>query len=110
MTYLLKNATLFVGAAIVAIALADPAIATPLGVSEIAKTKELTVAEGTKNHGAIVSEAARQHGGGVSSLNSQSTSAASSSQSVPEPGTLLLLGTGFFSLMLWQRVRHRFST
>ena len=106
---LLKNATLFAAVSIVAAALAGKAIATPLGMSEIAKNKELNVAQEVKNHGAIVSEAAKQQGGGVSSLNSQSTLvAASSSQTVPEPGTVLLLGAGFSALVLWRQVRQRF--
>jgi len=109
MTDLLKNAALFAAVSIVATALAGQAIATPLGVSEIAKNKELTVAQEVKNHGAMVSEAAKQQGGGVSSLNSQSTLvAASSSQTVPEPGTVLLLGAGFSALVLWRQLRQRF--
>ena len=108
MSYVVKKSILFVAVSIVATALAGPAIATPLGVSELATNKDVTVAEGAKNHGAMVSEAAKHQGGGITSLNSQTIIVAStSSQSVPEPGTLLLLGAGFSTLGLWHQLRQR---
>jgi hypothetical protein len=110
MPYLLKRATVVVAVTIAAAALAGPATATPLGMSELAKNKEL--AEGAKNHGAMVSEAAKQLGGAsthyVGTLNSESSlsSSVSSSSSVPEPGTLLFLAGGLFGLASWRRWSH----
>ncbi|HKY72641.1 MAG TPA: PEP-CTERM sorting domain-containing protein [Nitrospira sp.] len=85
--------------------------ATPFGMSEIAQNHDLD--EGAKNHGAVVSEAARHHGGGasaqsyVASVNSQSTllssQTISSSVSVPEPSTWLLLGGALLGLAPWRR-------
>jgi PEP-CTERM motif len=110
----LKNAMLLVGLSIAAVGLSGIANATPFGMSEIAKNHEFDA--GAKNHGAVVSEAAKHHGGGnqqgaLVSVNSQgnlsAAQSASSPQSVPEPGTLLLLGAGLLSLVVWHHRPRR---
>lgn len=99
--------TALVALAVVLTGFANIGNATPFGMSEIAQNHDLD--EGAKNHGAVVSEAARHHGGGASALNhvgsvnSQSTSLLSaqdisSSVSVPEAPTWLLLGAALLGL------------
>jgi hypothetical protein len=97
----LKSAALLVGLSI-ALGLAGTANATSLGISQIAKNHEYN-GEEYKNHGAIVSEAAKHHGQ-MSSGTYQGTvqNTVSSLQSVPEPGSLLLLGASLLGLALWQ--------
>ena len=68
-------------------------------VSEVAKTKP---GPGTENHGYYVSEAARN--GGLNSLNTQSITPV---QSVPEPGSLLMLVAGLLALAIWHRRSRR---
>jgi PEP-CTERM motif len=111
MSFLSKNAALLVALSIAVVGFSNIANATPFGVSEIAKNHDLPLNEGAKNHGAVVSEAAKQQGGakqgGLGSLNYQGTFSpqnASSPQSVPEAGTLLLFGAGLLGLAVW---RHR---
>ena len=103
----LKRAALLIGISI-ALGLAGAANATSLGISEVAKNHEYN-GEEYKNHGAIVSEAAKHHGqlrSGtyLSSETYQGTvqNTVSSLQSVPEPGSLLLLGASLLGLALWQ--------
>jgi len=71
-------------------------------VSEAAKTKT----DGTANHGSYVSDVAKSGiSGTTGSLTPQVTTA--TVQSVPEPGTLLLLGVGFVLFAGWYAWRQR---
>ena len=84
--------------------------ATPIGVNDftsgggasISQTARngggTTVAQNAQNIGPVVSQGAPI--GGTSSQNAQVNS-------VPVPGTLLMLGAGFFLLALWYEFRQR---
>ena len=135
MTSSLRKATLLVGVFIVAaVGLAGIGNATSLGIAEIARNHELdegaknhgaVVSEAAKHHGGGVSLLNSQRTFSSQSIlvpaSSQSTFAAdsgrfsqsalaspqsvSSVQSIPEPGTLLLLGTGMLGFASWRARR-----
>jgi hypothetical protein len=70
------------------------------GVSQTAQNGGgTTIAQNAQNIGPTVSQGA-PYIGGTSSVNAQV-------QTVPEPGTVLLLGAGFFALVLWNGFRQR---
>jgi PEP-CTERM motif len=88
------------------------ASATPLGVNEVAQgigSTQSQLAQGGAG-GSNVSTAAQNIGSNVfqAALNSNGTA---SVQTIPEPGTLLLLGIGFVAVAIWQhRLRRGWTT
>jgi PEP-CTERM motif len=88
------------------------ASATPSGINDVAQGAGYTqsqLAQGGVG-GTNVSAAAQNMGPAVSqaALNSNGTA---SVQTVPEPGTLLLLGIGFVAVAIWQhRLRRGWTT
>ena len=76
--------------------LAGIAHAAPLGINEVAQSGAggAIVSETAKNIGASVA----QNGPNVRALNAQGTN---STQSVPEPGMLVMLGAALVALAIW---------
>lgn len=76
--------------------LAGIAHAAPLGINEVAQSGAggAIVSETAKNIGASVA----QNGPNVGALNAQGTN---STQSVPEPGMLVMLGAALVALAIW---------
>jgi hypothetical protein len=71
------------------------------GISEAAQNGGgPNLAQNAQNVGTTVSQGAPYVGGRTSAVTAQV-------QSVPEPGSLLMLGAGFLALVLWHQFRQR---
>jgi PEP-CTERM motif len=92
----MKKSALAVLTMVTVAGLAGMAQAAPLGINEVAQSGAggAIVSQTAQNIGSSVS----QNGQNVGLLNAQGTN---SVQSVPEPGTLLMLGVAFVAVAIW---------